>query len=52
MPEFKPVEFLHLVHEGEANDEDDFVPLSLFPCTAVQDEGCAYTRTYYTDKAI
>lgn len=27
----KPVEFLHFVHEGETNDEDDFVPLSLFP---------------------
>lgn len=25
------MEFLHLVHEDEANDEDDFVPLFLFP---------------------
>lgn len=25
------MEFLHLVHEGETNDEDDFVPLSRFP---------------------
>lgn len=31
IPELKPVKFLHLVHEGEANDEEDFVPLFRFP---------------------